>query len=160
MTTPHIPTCLSALVALLLLPSLSPAAEAPIKKEKLQIVFCFGQSNMVGLADPSNAWYMTQTLVDAPILLVKCSWGNTAIGSAWRPWSLDGVETPAEKANREFWNNKGEEWAKQLGVPFTPNEAPKPTGKMGWCWSLAMPHIEILPHIFLSKNKMKICGCS
>ena len=37
------------------------AAEKPvIKKEKLQIVFLFGQSNMVGLADARTAWYMTQ----------------------------------------------------------------------------------------------------
>jgi len=35
-------------------------AETLLKKEKLQIVFCFGQSNMVGLADPSTAWYLTQ----------------------------------------------------------------------------------------------------
>jgi len=37
------------------------AAEKPvIKKEKLQIVFLFGQSNMVGLADARTARYMTQ----------------------------------------------------------------------------------------------------
>ena len=37
------------------------AAEKPvIKKEKLQIVFLFGQSNMVGLADARTGWYMTQ----------------------------------------------------------------------------------------------------
>ena len=33
---------------------------APPKKEKLQIVFCFGQSNMVGLAAVPTAWYITQ----------------------------------------------------------------------------------------------------
>jgi hypothetical protein len=35
-------------------------AQEPIKKEKLQIVFCFGQSNMVGLGDVNTAWYLTQ----------------------------------------------------------------------------------------------------
>ena len=34
--------------------------KSAIKKEKLQIVFLFGQSNMVGLADARTAWYMTQ----------------------------------------------------------------------------------------------------
>jgi hypothetical protein len=34
-------------------------SQAPIKKEKLQIVFCFGQSNMVGLAAVPTAWYLT-----------------------------------------------------------------------------------------------------
>ena len=41
--------------------SLSSAGEKPaIKKTKLQIVFLFGQSNMVGLADARTAWYLTQ----------------------------------------------------------------------------------------------------
>jgi hypothetical protein len=46
---------------LLFLPALpSVAEEAPIKKEKLQIVFCFGQSNMVGVADVKTAWYLSE----------------------------------------------------------------------------------------------------
>jgi len=36
------------------------AADKKIKKEKLQIVFLLGQSNMVGLADIGTAWYLTQ----------------------------------------------------------------------------------------------------
>ena len=35
-------------------------AAKKIKKEKLQIVLCLGQSNMVGLSDARTAWYLTQ----------------------------------------------------------------------------------------------------
>ena len=102
-----------------------------------------GYGANVGRIGPEYALGITlERLVDAPILLVKCSWGNTSIGDAWRPWSLDGVETPTEKANRELWNKKGEERAKLLGRPYTPRGAPEPTGKAGWCWELALPHIE------------------
>lgn len=83
-----------------------------------------------------------ERLVDAPILLVKCSWGNTSLSSAWRPWSLDGVETPIEKATREASNKEQAEIAKNEGREFTPRPAPAPTGKPGWCWDLAMPQIE------------------
>lgn len=59
-THPFLPT--PALMALLCFLPVLPgaAAEAPLKKEKLQIVFCFGQSNMVGVADVKTAWYLTQ----------------------------------------------------------------------------------------------------
>ncbi len=83
-----------------------------------------------------------ERLVDAPILLVKCSWGNTSLASAWRPWSLDGVETPIEKAARESFNKDQAEIAKKEGREFTPRPSPTPTGKPGWCWELAMPQIE------------------
>jgi hypothetical protein len=33
-----------------------------------------------------------ERLVDAPILLVKCAWGNTALNAAWLPPSLSGDE--------------------------------------------------------------------
>ena len=43
------------------LESWSSADKKPaIKKEKLQIIFLFGQSYMVGLADARTAWYLTQ----------------------------------------------------------------------------------------------------
>jgi len=40
--------------------TLTTTAAEKLKKEKLQIIFCFGQSNMVGLAAVPTAWYMTQ----------------------------------------------------------------------------------------------------
>ena len=47
--------------SLFFLPAVTGAAEeAPLKKEKLQIVFCFGQSNMVGVADVKTAWYLSE----------------------------------------------------------------------------------------------------
>jgi hypothetical protein len=99
-----------------------------------------GGPNMIG---PEYGLGITlERLVDAPILLVKCSWGNTALSSAWRPWSLDGVETPIEKATREAFNKEQAEIAKKEGREFTPRPAPAATGGPGWCWGLAMPQIE------------------
>lgn len=99
-----------------------------------------GGPNMIG---PEYGLGITlERLVDAPILLVKCSWGNTSLADAWRPWSLDGVETPVEKASREASNKDQAELAKKEGREFTPRPAPAPKGKPGWCWELAMPQIE------------------
>lgn len=99
-----------------------------------------GAPNLIG---PEYGVGITlERLVDAPILLVKCSWGNTALSSAWRPWSLDGVETPVEKATREALNKEQAEIAKKEGRAFTPRPAPGATGGPGWCWGLAMPQIE------------------
>jgi len=83
-----------------------------------------------------------ERLVDAPILLVKCSWGNTALAGAWRAPSLDGVETPTEKAVREASNKKQAEAAKQAGREFTPRPAPTPTGKLQYAWGMTMPEID------------------
>ena len=83
-----------------------------------------------------------ERLVDAPILLVKCSWGNTALAGAWRAPSLDGVETPTEKARREAAHKKGAEEAKKAGREFTPRPAPTPTGKLQYCWDMTMPEID------------------
>jgi hypothetical protein len=99
-----------------------------------------GGPNMIG---PEYGLGITlERLVDAPILLVKCAWGNTSLSSAWRPWSLDGVETPIEKATREAFNKEQAEIAKSEGREFTPRPAPEATGGPGWCWGLAMPQIE------------------
>lgn len=83
-----------------------------------------------------------ERLVDAPILLVKCSWGNTALAGAWRPPSLDGVETPTEKARREASNKKMAADAKKEGREFTPRPAPTPSGKLTYCWDITMPEID------------------
>ncbi len=83
-----------------------------------------------------------ERLVDAPILLVKCSWGNTSIASDWRALSLDGVETATEKAVREAWNKSGAEKAKQNGREFTPRSARQKTGKLGYAMGMAMPQVE------------------
>lgn len=83
-----------------------------------------------------------ERLVDAPILLVKCAWGNTTISEAWRPGSLDGVETPAEKAEREKFNLKESELAKAEGREPKLREAPAPTGTLSWAWSMALPHVK------------------
>ena len=40
--------------------------ENPLKEEKLQIVFCFGQSNMVGAGKVDTAWYATRPLYVPP----------------------------------------------------------------------------------------------
>jgi hypothetical protein len=99
-----------------------------------------GGPNMIG---PEYGVGITlERLVDAPILLVKCSWGNTSIADAWRPWSLDGVETPIEKATREAFNKEQAELAKKEGREFTPRPAPVAKGEPGWSWGLAMPQIE------------------
>jgi alpha-galactosidase len=83
-----------------------------------------------------------ECLVDAPILLVKCAWGNTSIAGAWRAPSLDGVETPAEKAARESWNEKQAERAKKEGREYTPNPPPAPTGELAWAWNMVMPQVD------------------
>jgi hypothetical protein len=82
-----------------------------------------------------------ERLVDAPILLVKCSWGNTAIREAWRPGSLDGVETPTEKAQREAANALEAARAKEEGREPKPRPAPEKTGKPSWAWNMAMPAV-------------------
>jgi alpha-galactosidase len=83
-----------------------------------------------------------ERLVDAPILLVKCAWGNTSIAGAWRAPSLDGVETPAEKARREAWNQAQAERAKTEGREFTPNPPPTPAGNLAWAWNMVMPQVD------------------
>jgi hypothetical protein len=83
-----------------------------------------------------------ERLVDAPILLVKCSWGNTSIADAWRTPSLDGVETPIEKATRVAWDVKQAELAKKAGREFTPRPAPTKKGKLSWCWNQVLPQVE------------------
>lgn len=80
--------------------------------------------------------------LDAPILLVKCSWGNTSIADAWRTPSLDGVETPIEKATREAWNKKQAAIAKAEGKEYKPREAPAKTGKLSWCWNQVLPQVD------------------
>jgi hypothetical protein len=49
-----------ATLAILALGMAFAGAEEKLKKEKLQIVFLLGQSNMVGLAEARTAWYLTQ----------------------------------------------------------------------------------------------------
>ena len=83
-----------------------------------------------------------ERLVDAPILLVKCSWGNTSIADAWQAPSLDGVETPIERGMREAYNKAEAERAKQEGRPFKPRPAPTKTGQLAWCWNMVMPQVE------------------
>jgi hypothetical protein len=79
---------------------------------------------------------------DAPILLVKCSWGNTSIASDWRAPSLDGVETATEKAGREAHNKSEAEKAKKAGRAFTPRPAPKKSGKLGYAMGMAMQQVD------------------
>ena len=83
-----------------------------------------------------------ERLVDAPILLVKCSWGNTSIADAWRTPSLDGVETPIEKATRVAWDQKMAAEAKKAGREHTPRPAPAKTGKLSWCWNQVLPQVD------------------
>jgi len=80
--------------------------------------------------------------VDAPILLVKCSWGNTNLSGAWRPPSLDGVETPVERAGREAGNKSEAELARKEGREPKPRPAPKPTGKLSYCWGMTLPEVD------------------
>lgn len=83
-----------------------------------------------------------ERLVDAPILLVKCSWGNTALGGAWRPPSMLGVETASQKARREAANAKKAKEAKEAGEEFTPTPPPTPHSNLPYCWSMTMPEID------------------
>ena len=80
--------------------------------------------------------------VDGPVLLVKCSWGNTALSGAWRPPSLDGVETPTEKARREAANREKAAQAKAAGRAFKPTPPPAPSGELSYCWGMTLPLIE------------------
>jgi hypothetical protein len=82
-----------------------------------------------------------ERLVDAPILLVKCAWGNTTLKNAWRPGSLDGVETPIEKAVREAWNREETKRAEQNGREPKLLPPPAKTGGPGWSWTMALPHV-------------------
>ncbi len=83
-----------------------------------------------------------ERLVDAPILLVKCAWGNTALREAWRPATLDGVETPAEKAQREAANALETANAKAEGREPNLQAAPEKTGKLSWAWNMALPAVK------------------
>ena len=83
-----------------------------------------------------------ERLVDAPILLVKCSWGNTSIADAWRTPSLDGVETLTEKTSREAWNMKMAEIAMKAGRVYTPTPAPVKKGELSWCWNQVLPQVD------------------
>ena len=83
-----------------------------------------------------------ERLTDAPILLVKCSWGNTSIASDWRAPSLDGAETATEKAGREAHNKSEAEKAKKAGREFAPRPAPKKSGKLGYAMSMAMQQVD------------------
>ncbi len=80
--------------------------------------------------------------IDAPILLVKCSWGNTSIAGAWRTPSLDGVETSYEKSSREASNAKRKAQAKLKGIAYNPIMAPEKTGKLSWCWDQVLPQVD------------------
>jgi len=83
-----------------------------------------------------------ERLVDAPILIVKCSWGNTSLASSWRSPALDGKETATEKSLREASNKKNAADAKKAGREFTPRPAPQATGKLSYCWGMTMPEVE------------------
>lgn len=83
-----------------------------------------------------------ERMVDAPVLLVKCAWGNTALGGAWRPPSMDGKETPLEKANREAWNKIMADRAKENGTEYKPKGPPEKTGELAYCWGMTLPQID------------------
>jgi alpha-galactosidase len=83
-----------------------------------------------------------ERLVDAPVLLVKCSWGNTALREAWRPPSLDGIETPSEKRAREAWNQRELALAKKQGRDPRLSPPPEKTGKLSYCWGMTLPLLE------------------
>ena len=83
-----------------------------------------------------------EQLIDAPILLVKCSWGNTSIAGAWRTPSLDGVETPIEKAGRVAWDKKMAAEAKKAAREYTPRSAPTKKGELSWCWNQVLPQVD------------------
>lgn len=97
---------------------------------------------LTGMGPEYGVGITLERLVDAPILIVKCSWGNTALSGAWRAPSLDGVETPTEKAQRQAYNQAEAQRAKAEGRAFTPRGAPKPTGELAWCWNMVMPQID------------------
>ena len=83
-----------------------------------------------------------ERVIDGPILLVKCSWGNTALGGSWLPPSLDGVETPIQKTNRQAWNAQEADNAKKDGREPKLRAAPKKTGKLTYCWGMTLPQID------------------
>ncbi len=83
-----------------------------------------------------------ERMVDAPILLVKCAWGNTALSGAWRPPSMDGKETPQEKANREAWNDVMAARAKENGTEYKPKGPPEKTDELAYCWGMTLPQID------------------
>lgn len=72
---------------------------------------------------------------------MKCAWGNTTIAEAWRPGSLDGVETPTEKSVREEWNREELATAKAEGREPKLRHPPEAKHKLSWCWSMTLPHV-------------------
>jgi len=81
-------------------PCAAEAAERKIKKEKLQIVFLFGQSEMAGPADVSSTVYMLQKpLVPPREATLNAHKGNLAqINGAYLYWqAMNAYGGPAEK---------------------------------------------------------------
>ena len=73
--------------------------------------------------------------LDAPILIIKCAWGNTQLAAAWRPPSAPPrTETAEQKALREAKNAALKAKAEADGTEFKPIEAPN-IPSPGWCWT-------------------------
>jgi len=92
--------CVIAATAVLAGPCGADAAEKKITKQKLQIVFLFGQSEMAGYADVSSAVYMLQKpLVPPREASLNAHKGNLAqINGAYLYWqAMNSYAGPAEK---------------------------------------------------------------
>ncbi len=111
----------------------SPTGESRIQKEAnspLSIGYGSGYTTI----GPAYGFGMAmEEKLDAPILIIKCAWGNTALAAARRPPSAPPcTETAEEKAVREAKNATLQAKAKPGGTEFTPIEAPH-IDSPGWC---------------------------
>jgi len=100
-----------------------PTGESKIQKEangSLSIGYGSGYTTM----GPEYGFGIAmEEELDAPILIIKCSWGNTALGAAWRtPSAPPRTETPVEKARRQAYDAVLAEKAKAEGKEFTPTK--------------------------------------
>ena len=90
--------------------------------------------------------------LDAPILIIKCAWGNTQLAAAWRPPSAPPrIETAEEKALREAKNAALKAKAEAEGKEFTPIKAPH-LPSPGWCWT-AMKFDEHIKKVLADPGK-------
>lgn len=119
---------LTSFLLVFALGSSAPAAETKIKKDKLQIVFLMGQSNMVGLAEIGTSWYLTQPQYVPPKepLMKKTDsfeWNNFFWqgvryykGPPALEKELEGLLDAREKS-RGLWRNraKGKDWKEEWG---------------------------------------------
>lgn len=113
----------------------SPTGESRIHKEANGPLSIGYGSGYTTIGPEYGFGFAMEEMLDAPILIIKCAWGNTALAEAWRPPSAPpGTNSELRKAREEAFNKVKAERARAEGKEFTPSKpyhAPSP----GWCWT-------------------------